>query len=107
MKLTVALYALLAVIGAVLPLSAFLPWLMEHGLNIPLFLSELFSTRVGAFFGWDVIVSAVVLITFIVIESRRRKIAHAWIPIVCCLSIGVSFGLPIFLAMREAYENRT
>lgn len=101
MKPTTLLFAGLAVLGAALPLSQFLPWFAEHGLNIPLFITELFSTRIGGFFGWDVIVSALVLTIFIVLEGRRRRMKALWVPILCTFSVGVSFGLPVFLAMRE------
>jgi len=97
----VILYLALALLGAVLPLSAFLPWFAEHGLDVPAFVAELFSTRIGAFFGWDVIVSAVVLFVFIAIEGRRVGIRHGWLPVVATLTIGVSCGLPLFLALRQ------
>ena len=87
--------------GAVLPLSQFIPWVAEHGLNIPLFLQELFSTRIGGFFGMDVIVSAIVLIYFILFEGRRRQTSYLWLPVAATLSVGVSLGLPLFLYMRQ------
>jgi len=96
-----AVYLLLALSGAALPLSAFLPWLAENGLNLPAFVAELFSTRIGAFFGWDVIVSAIVLILFVLIQGRRDGVRHGWVAIFATLAIGVSCGLPLFLAMRE------
>jgi hypothetical protein len=43
------LYLSLAIIGAVLPCSQFFPWLVEHGPNITLLFTEVFSTRAGAF----------------------------------------------------------
>ncbi|WP_273185167.1 DUF2834 domain-containing protein [Hyphomonas adhaerens] len=101
MKPAVLVYALLAIAGAVLPLSQFLPWFMEHGLDVPRFVGDLFATRIGGFFGWDVIVSAVVLTVFILIEGRRIGLRYLWLPIACTFSVGVSFGLPVFLAMRE------
>ncbi len=64
------LYLSFAVVGLVLPYSQFVPWLAEHGLNLPLMVSELFSTRMGAFFGLDVLLSAIVLIAFIRRERR-------------------------------------
>jgi hypothetical protein len=91
----------LALVGAVLPYSQFLPWLAEHGPNIPLLLTELFSTRAGAFFGLDVLVSAVVLIAFIRREGARRKMSVLWLPIAATCLIGVSCGLPLFLYLRE------
>jgi Terpene cyclase DEP1 len=94
-------YLILAIIGAVLPYSQFLPWLADHGLNLSLLLRELFSTRAGAFFGMDVLVSAVVLITFILHEGAVRKIQRLWLPIAATCLVGVSCGLPLFLYLRE------
>src|SRR5690242_2565146 len=51
------LYLLLCVIGAAFPCWQLVPWAMEHGLNLSLLFQELFATRIGAFFGLDVIVS--------------------------------------------------
>jgi hypothetical protein len=95
------LYLFLALIGAALPYSQFLPWLAEHGLNLPLFFSELFATRIGAFFGFDVLISAVVLIGFIQREGAKRGIRLLWLPIAATCLIGVSCGLPLFLYLRE------
>jgi hypothetical protein len=94
-------YLVLCVLGTALPLSALLPFLREHGLDVRLFVEQLFSTRVGAFFGWDVIVSSLVLWTFVFVEGRRARLLHLWAPIVANLAIGVSLGLPLFLYMRE------
>jgi hypothetical protein len=51
-------YLVLCVVGFLLPYSQFVPWLLEHGLNLSLFCRELFANRIGAFFGMDVLVSA-------------------------------------------------
>ena len=95
------IYLLLAVVGAVLPFSQFLPWLVEHGLNLRLLLMELFSTRIGAFFGFDVLVSAMALIAFIRREGSERNMQLLWVPIAATCLIGVSCGLPLFLYLRE------
>ena len=97
----IRLYALLSIIGAVVPLSAFLPWLIEHGPDMPLFASALFANRVSAFFGLDVIVSALVLLVAIVAERRRIGLRHPALPVLATCLIGVSCGLPLFLALRE------
>jgi hypothetical protein len=55
-------YLICCVLGLVLPYSQFLPWLLEHGFNVSLFVCELFANRISAFFAMDVIVSAIVLI---------------------------------------------
>src|SRR5207249_2410231 len=56
------LYLVLALIGLILPYSQFLPWIMDHhGLNISLFVHDMFANQISAFFTIDVIVSAIVL----------------------------------------------
>jgi hypothetical protein len=94
-------YLSLAVVGAVLPYSQFVPWILDHGLNLRLLVSELFSTRIGGFFGLDVLVSAVALLGFIRRESALRAVPHRWLPVAATFLIGVSCGLPLFLYLRE------
>jgi hypothetical protein len=95
------LYLVLAVIGAVIPYAQFVPWLIQHGLDLRLFVDELFSTRIGGFFGLDVVISAVTLIVFIRREGSRRKLRLLWLPIGATCLVGVSCGLPLFLYLRE------
>jgi Terpene cyclase DEP1 len=69
-----AIYLLLCFVGVLLPYWQFVPWVLEHGMNLPLFVRELFVNRISAFFGMDVLVSAVVLVAFMRIESGRLSI---------------------------------
>lgn len=94
-------YGILAVAGAVIPYSQFLPWAAEHGVDARSFVLELFSTRIGAFFGLDVVISAIVLLAFIGWEGRRARMTKLWVPALATVLIGVSCGLPLFLYMRE------
>ena len=100
-----ALYLGLCVLGTVLPYSQFIPFLREHGLDMRLFLEQLFATRIGAFFGMDVIVSSLVLWVFVFAEGRRLRIRHLWVPIAANLAVGVSLGLPLFLYLRERRQR--
>lgn len=95
------LYLILCAAGTVLPYSQLVPFLAENGLDLRLFFEELFSTRIGAFFGWDVIVSSLVLWAFVWIDGRRAGVKKLWAPIAANLAVGVSLGLPLFLYMRE------
>lgn len=95
------IYLSLALLGAVLPLSQFIPWLIEHGPDVALLLRELFATRLGASFGLDVLISAVVLIIFIRREGSRLAMSVWWVPVAATCLIGVSCGLPLFLYFRE------
>jgi len=100
------IYLCFCILGAVLPYLQLIPWLATHGLNLPLFVSELFSTRIGAFFGMDVILSALVLFVFIATEGRRLGIWIVWLPVAATLTVGVSLGLPLFLYMRQLKLER-
>ena len=95
------LYLFAAVLGVVLPLSYFVPFLAAHGLDLPLFFRQLFANNVSAFFGMDVIVSAVALWLFVYSEGRRRRMKNLWAYVACTLLVGVSLGLPLFLFFRE------
>jgi hypothetical protein len=100
-------YLICCVLGLVLPYSQFVPWLLEHGLNVALFIRELFDNRISAFFATDVIVSAIVLIWFIQSEGKRLRVRLLWLPTVGTLLAGVSFGFPLFLFLRQVTLDRT
>jgi Terpene cyclase DEP1 len=95
------LYLTLCVAGTILPSAALLTFLRTHGLDAGEFLHQLFGTPVSSFFGWDVIVSSLVLWAFVLIEGRRIGMSGLWAPIAANLVVGVSLGLPLFLYMRE------
>jgi uncharacterized protein DUF2834 len=100
-------YLICCVLGLVLPYSQFVPWLLEHGLNVALLVRELFVNRISAFFAMDVIVSAIVLIWFIQSEGKRLRVGLLWLPTVGTLLVGVSFGFPLFLFLRQVTLDRT
>jgi hypothetical protein len=100
------LYLGLCLVGTALPYTEFIPFLLEHGLDPRLFSEQLFATRIGGFFGWDVIVSSVVLWAFVLGEGRRAGVRHLWAPLAANLAVGVSLGLPLFLYLREAQRAR-
>jgi uncharacterized membrane-anchored protein len=96
-----AIYLLLCVVGTVLPCAQFLPFLQEHGLDVQLFVQQMFANPVSGFFALDVAVSSMVLWVFVAVEGTRVKARHLWAPIAANLAVGVSLGLPLFLYMRE------
>jgi hypothetical protein len=95
-------YLLLCLLGTLLPYSQFVPWLLDHGFDLPRFVRELFANRIGGFFAMDVFVSTAVLWTLVALEGRRLGVQHLWAPIVASLAVGVSLGLPLFLYLRQA-----
>jgi len=96
------LYLLFCILGLVLPYSQFVPWVLDHGLNGSLFLHELFANRISAFFGMDVIVSSIVVVSFASSEGARLGMRNIWLPIIAVCLVGVSLGLPLFLYLRQS-----
>ena len=94
-------YLIVCALGLLVPNSLFLPWLLEHGLSPTQFIHDLFANGVSAFFGLDVVISAIALAAFVVVEGARLRTSHRWLPIVATCLVGVSLGLPLFLYQRQ------
>jgi hypothetical protein len=99
-------YLGLALLGLVIPNAAFWPWLLAHGFDPQLFLRDLFANGVSVFFGLDVVLSALALSGFVLVEGKRIGLHHRWIPIVATCVVGVSLGLPLFLYQRQVHMER-
>ena len=99
------IYLLLCLAGTILPYWQLVPWVVEHGLHVSLLLEQLFANRISAFFGIDVIVSAVVVFAFTAFE--RPRLGGMWVlPIVAVLLVGVSLGLPCCCTFGKAGRDR-
>lgn len=98
-------YLALLIIGIALPVSQFVPWLVEHGLDLPLLIKEVFATPISSFFGWDVIVSVTTLLVLAVLDRElpvRQRTAVA-----AGSLLGASVGLPLYLLLRERNARKT
>jgi uncharacterized protein DUF2834 len=101
------LYLLLCVVGLVLPYWQFVPWVAANGLQLSLFIQQLFANRIGGFFGMDVLVSSLVLIVFMRAESTRLRLRGRWWPVLALVTVGVSLALPLYLYLRELALEQT
>ncbi len=99
-------YLIFLILGTVLPFSQFIPFLLDDGLDLNLFFEQLFTNRISSFFGMDVIVSVLVLLTFVIWEGSRLKMKYLWGHVLTSL-LGVSCGLPLFLLMRQRKLKET
>ena len=101
------LYVVFCLLGLVLPYSQFIPWIIEHhALNISMFMHDLFANRIAAFFALDVIISAIVLLSFIQSEGQRLRMRFLWLPMLATVFVGVSLGLSLFLYLRQLELDR-
>jgi hypothetical protein len=99
-------YLSLCLLGLFIPNSVFWPWLLTHGLDPQRFLRDLFANGVSAFFGLDVVLSALALSGFVLLEGARLRLRRRWLPIVATCVVGVSLGLPLFLYQRQVHLER-
>lgn len=101
------LYLVLAAVGAILPYTLLIPWLGEHGLDLPLLVSQPLVNVPARIFVVDALFAAFVFLIFVVAESERLGVRHRWAPILAVLAAGICCALPLFLAQRErALRNR-
>lgn len=103
----VKFYAVMCVLGTVLPYAALFAWVVENGaFDIGTMVGEIADSRMSTFAWLDVLVSAVVLMTFMRSECRRMSISMLWAPVLGTCVVGVSLGLPLFLLLRERVLRR-
>ena len=100
-------YLALFVLGTLLPATQLVPFVRDHGLDVTLLFQQAFSTRGGALFGVDVLVSGLVLWVLVLTDGRMAGVRHRWVPLLASLAIGVSSGLPLYLYLREKQLDET
>ncbi|QRG68464.1 DUF2834 domain-containing protein [Brevibacillus choshinensis] len=100
-------YLFLTIAGAILPYSHFIPFLRSHGLDVNLFVSELFANNISSFFATDFLICCLTFWVFSYHEARKHQMKHWWLYIVATLTIGLSFAFPLFLYFRRKAFERT
>lgn len=98
-------YLVLCVVGTILPMSQFVPFFADAGLDLPLFFDESFANRVSSGAAWDLIVSSVALWVLVLTEGRRLGMKLLWLPLVANVAVGLSLALPLFLYVRHPYAE--
>lgn len=94
-------YLVLTFLGILLPYGAFIPWLIANGLDIASLFNAAVENSISVFAWLDVVISAVALLGFIIVDSRRNQVKHGYLAIVGTLVVGVSCGLPLYLYLKE------
>lgn len=95
------LYLAMAIIGLVIPYSFLIDYLMKNGLDVDLFIDDIFHTSMSTFFVVNVIITVIVVILFIIVDSKAIRVQFITVPIVTTLLVGPSCGLPLYLYLRE------
>ena len=94
-------YLLMALIGTVIPWAFFAQFIRIEGMNIPLFIENLFVNGAAGGFSADVLISALVFWVFAHADSQRHNVKHWWLMIPATLTVGLSLALPLYFYLRE------
>jgi len=97
----VRFYLILTFLGILLPYGALVPWLITNGLDIGLLLNDAVVNPISIMAWLDVLVGAIALIGFILVDGYRHKVKYRYFAVLGTLSVGVSFGLPMYLYLKE------
>lgn len=99
------IYLVLALLGIALPYGALVPWLLENGLDLGLVVEQASANPISTMAWLDVVVAAVTLIVFITVDGQRSEVKGRLFPILGTLTVGVSFGLPLYLYLKESQKH--
>lgn len=99
------LYAVLAVIGAAVPLVLVAIFIADHGLDGGEMIDQIFSGPAAAAIAADVSISSIVFWFWMWPEARRIG-TSPWGFLAANLLVGLSFALPLFLYVRETKGAR-
>ncbi len=99
------LFLALAIIGTIVPMAAFAPWVSQHGMDIPLLVKEMMSTHISRFITLDLFCSAMVVF-LMSYRGMRKGITLAWLPVIATVVVGVSFGLPLYLFLEAHHMEQ-
>lgn len=94
-------YLALAILGAVIPLSEFISFINQNGLDFSILIKQAFDNHISAFAWLDVIITVIVIVVMTVDFGKKSDVKNLWIPIVASFTVGASFGLPLLMFMRE------
>ncbi|MEJ2539398.1 MAG: DUF2834 domain-containing protein [Gemmatimonadota bacterium] len=94
------IYLLLAVLGAVLPFSAFGPLILQ-GASLGVWVEQVLGPPAARGFTFDLAVSALTFLIWSFQDARARRFRRWWLVPVVMTTIGLSCAFPLYLGLRE------
>lgn len=95
------LYLIAMIIGAALPLYFFTQHFAAHGFALPAFFGAAFANPVAAGLAADLLLSVLLGLLIIWRDAKRIGVRGFWLVVLGTCLIGFSFGLPLYLYLRE------
>ena len=91
----------LAVWGAVHPMSWFVAWFAENGVDLMGMVDAWHANAATSGLVWDLTIAAVTLTIWVIRDCVTRRAWLGLIAIPATFGIGVSCGLPLYLFLRS------
>ena len=95
------IYLGLAVLGAVIPMWHFWPFLAEHGLDLDAMIAAWKVSAATTALYYDLLIAAFALNIWILAETYARRDYWVLLCLPATYLVGLSFGLPLFLFLRS------
>lgn len=94
-------YAVLTLLGLVVPYRLFVGWVRVNGLDWGLFLEQATVNDIATFIALDATMGGIAATAFVCVEGWRLRMRAAAVVAPVTLLVGGCFGLPLFLLLRE------
>ncbi|MGB3407270.1 MAG: DUF2834 domain-containing protein [Jannaschia sp.] len=95
------LLLILCVLGVVLPMRYFLPWLSANDWSLGAMVEAWHANDASSGLVWDLTVAAITLTVWIVAECVKKRDWLGLVAIPATYFVGVSLGLPLYLFLRS------
>lgn len=82
-----------------------MPWLVQHGLDLPLLWEEIARSQVSAFAWADVLVTVLTILIFLHFDAPRAGVGRVFWPVLVALLVGASLALPLYLYLISTCAN--
>ena len=93
----------LTIVGFLVPNTMVAVFLVDNGVDVGGYAEEWFDSLPAAQLAADLVIAAVAFLLWAAWEGRRLRMRTWWVPIPASLLVGLCFGLPLFLLMRERH----
>ncbi|MCV2876183.1 DUF2834 domain-containing protein [Rhodobacteraceae bacterium XHP0102] len=98
------IYLVLAVVGTIVPMQYFLPWLAANEWSIMAMVEAWHANDASSGLVWDLTIAALTLNIWILVEGIARRDWLSLLAIPTIYGIGVSCALPLYLFLRSRNE---
>ncbi|MCV3272170.1 DUF2834 domain-containing protein [Roseobacter sinensis] len=95
------IWLLLAIWGAIHPMSYFLQWFNENSYDLMAMVDAWHANPATSGLVWDLTIAAVTLTVWVLVECTQKRAWLGLLAIPATFCIGVSCGLPLYLYLRS------